>query len=66
MKSGTINRDLTEKDTGGMDVAQGTPVWEFEGITYGCVSPHGIAVSFKSDGSTPFQEVPRDSVDWSA
>ena len=36
-------------------------VYRFDGYTYGCISPGGIACSL--DGAFPFFELPRSAVD---
>jgi len=39
------------------DFSRGERVYRFDGATYGCVSPSGMACSL--DGETPFFELPR-------
>jgi hypothetical protein len=43
-------------------LATGAIVHEFRGVTYGCVTSDGIAVSMVP-GETPFFELPRDAVE---
>jgi hypothetical protein len=42
------------------DIPAGTPVWTYEGHTYGVVTPSGIAVTAKA-AETPFFELPMDA-----
>ena len=44
------------------DFLKGEIVYHFRGPTYGCISPHGIAITIKP-GEGPFFELPRDSLD---
>ena len=43
------------------DLQAGTIVYEFFGVTYGCIGPDGIACTKEPD-KTPFFEVPRNAV----
>jgi hypothetical protein len=45
------------------DIAEGKIVFRFDGHTYGCITPTGVAVSDSSD-ENPFYEVPKDAVTW--
>lgn len=61
---GTTNRFLDIKENySGAPINPGTPVYRYDGHTYGCISQDGVAVSFE-DGQTSFFEVPANSVDW--
>lgn len=61
---GITNRFLNMKENySGVPINPGTEIYRYDGHTYGCISPDGVAVSFE-DGKTPFFEVPADSVDW--
>jgi hypothetical protein len=42
-------------------IPKGTIVFEFNGNTYGCISPNGIAVSMKPN-ENPFFEVPLSAI----
>lgn len=60
---GIVNRFLSIKENySGAPINPGTPVYSYDGHTYGCISPDGIAVTF--DGKEPFFEVPANSVTW--
>lgn len=62
---GTINRRLPETENySGRVIEAGEKVRLFEGCTYGCIAPGGIAVTFSMSGGNPFFEVPENSVDW--
>ena len=57
-----LARDVTKEECHWLkeDVKKGTIVYEYSGHTYGCIGPHGIAVS--SDGDIPFFELPYDAL----
>lgn len=61
---GTILRDLTPEKHHWISetILAGTKVERFEGCTYGCVSPAGVAVILQ--GKDYFIEVPIDAVSW--
>ena len=44
----------------GNDIPAGTLLYRFTGITYGCITPEGTAVSEEKDVN-PFFEIPDDS-----
>ena len=44
------------------DLKAGETVWQYDGRTYGCVQPSGIAVTMMKAAETPFFEVPRDAI----
>lgn len=58
---GTILFDLHDEWNDG--VKAGDVVYRFDGYTYGCISPGGIAVTMEPD-KHPFFEVPAISVVW--
>lgn len=39
------------------DVEGGTTVYRYTGVTYGCIGPHGVAVTSEPD-TLPFFELP--------
>ena len=43
------------------DIPAGEIFWTFDGETYGCISPTGIAVSRELD-EYPFFEIPRTAI----
>ena len=45
------------------DIPVDTLVFEFTGVTYGCVSLSGIAVKLQDSNHWPFYEVPRNAVE---
>jgi hypothetical protein len=55
-------RDITTAECPwlGNDIPAGTHLYRFTGITYGCISPEGTAVS-EENGVNPFFEIPDDS-----
>lgn len=60
---GRTNRFLSiEENYSGVPINPGTPVYSYDGCTYGCIGPNGVAVSF--DGKEPFFEIPANSVTW--
>lgn len=58
-----LNRDVTVEECPWLDadLIAGTVVWSYDGYTYGCVRPSGIAVTAKA-AETPFFEVPEDAI----
>lgn len=56
-------RDVTVEECGWLsrDYKSGEEVYEFTGVTYGCISPAGVAVS-EFDGENPFYEIPLDAI----
>jgi len=67
-QKGTLVRNVTHGECPWLDLTglpEGTVVYEYSGYTYGCISDNGIAVSNEPD-SSPFYEVPADSVSWNA
>jgi hypothetical protein len=44
------------------DIPKGTVLYEFTGVTYGCISPDGIACSVY-EGENPFMEIPIDALE---
>jgi hypothetical protein len=56
------NRKVTREECHWLDadVDAGTVVTRFDGCTYGCVSPGGVAVTFVDGG--PFCELPADAL----
>lgn len=59
----TLNRDVTVAECPWLhsDIPIGTVVYRFDGCTYGCISPLGVAVTFEP-GDPPFLEVPRNAL----
>lgn len=57
-----LTRDVTKDECTWLDadLAKGTIVYKYSGITYGCISPRGRAVSVEIGG--PFLEIPRDAL----
>lgn len=43
------------------DIPAGTTVYKYTGVTYGCISPRGIAVTMAPD-ELPFVELPRSAL----
>lgn len=66
-QKGCLIRSVTtqECDWLKIDLQKGLEVYKFDGCTYGCIGPSGVAVTLSSDGEFPFFEVPTDSVEWS-
>lgn len=64
---GSLTRNVTKKECPWLerDLPSGKEVYEYDGHTYGVISPSGVAVSDKPD-TTPFYELPADSVSWNA
>lgn len=58
-----ITRDISKEEYHWLDndIKKGTIVYEFKGVTYGCISDNGIPVSLEKD-TTPFFEVPLNAV----
>jgi hypothetical protein len=58
-----VIRDVTVSECHWLkdDVKKGTVVYEYNGYTYGCVSPGGVACTLQK-GQTPFFELPYDSI----
>lgn len=56
-------REVTQRECPWLDanIPPGTPVWSYDGHTYGCITPEGIAVTAKQ-AETPFFELPQDAV----
>ena len=54
-----IRNTLLKKDYGYLpfDFKKGDIVYRYNGCTYGCISPLGIAITLK-EGKTPFYEIP--------
>lgn len=44
-----------------VDIPAGTQLWTYDGHSYGCVSPGGVAVTAKA-AETPFFEIPKDAI----
>lgn len=45
-------------------VFEGTIMRRFVGVTYGCISDNGVAITFDlKDGDGPFLEVPKDAIE---
>lgn len=59
-----VTRDITPKECPWLDktIVTGTIVHEYNGYTYGCIAPEGIAVTTVKD-ETPFFEVPFAALD---
>lgn len=64
MKQGRLNRIVTQQECPWLnhDCEEGTPVAEYEGCTYGCITDEGIAVTFENDSC--FYEIPMDAIAW--
>lgn len=65
MRAYVLTRDVTWPSLLGEDelgAHAGTVVYSFHRPTYGCVSPHGIAVSV-TEGEYPFFEAPHDALE---
>jgi len=60
----TLKRTVTQKECPWLDadLPAGAQVWSYEGCTYGCTSPSGVAVSAKA-AEAPFFELPKDAVE---
>lgn len=58
-----LTRDLTQQECPWLDhdLPAGTRFWTYEGHTYGCVTPKGVAVTAKL-AESPFFEVPLNAV----
>lgn len=58
-----LTRDVTIAECPWLDrdLKAGETVWRYDGHTYGCVQPSGVAVTLKA-AETPFFEVPRDAI----
>lgn len=59
-----VSRDVTRAECSWLDadVQAGKVVFEYQGCTYGCISPAGRAVSLVPD-TTPFFELPIDALE---
>lgn len=59
-----LTRDVTKEECHWLDEdrKKGTIVYEYVGHTYGCISPHGIAVTSNPDGDIPFFELPHTAL----
>ncbi len=57
-------RDITIRECPWLreKILAGTVLTEFQGHTYGCVGPTGVAVKLINDEHEPFYEVPEDAV----
>lgn len=55
-----VTRNVTKEECPWLDqdIRKGTIVYSYPGYTYGCIGPHGMAVSHEYD-TTPFFELPR-------
>lgn len=60
----TVLRDLPQEIYFWLprDVRAGEVVHSFHGVTYGCVSPSGQAVTFTDKEDEPFYEMPQDAL----
>lgn len=56
-----VLRDLDETYAG-HPIAKGAVVYECSKCTYGCISCHGIAVTFNADGDYPFFEIGKEDI----
>jgi hypothetical protein len=58
-----LNRDVTPKECTWLEntCVKGTIVYEYQGYTYGCVTPGGMAVTLV-ENETPFFELPVDAL----
>lgn len=56
-------RDVTQKECSWLPHTfwEGDWVYEYEGCTYGCITPNGIAITIIPD-KTPFYEIPLSAV----
>lgn len=45
----------------GRDLKEGETIYRYDGCTYGCIGPKGVACSFEP-GKTPFFEVARGAL----
>jgi|TARA_Y100000310_G_C20548630_1_gene746886 hypothetical protein len=63
--SGQLNRSVTTTECPWLDgdLPEGKVVHRYDGVTYGCITESGVAVTDEPN-QTPFYEVPRDSVTW--
>ena len=59
-----LTRDVTKKECSWLDrnYKKGEILFEYDGYTYGCISPNGIACSDK-DQETPFYEIPKNALE---
>lgn len=59
----TLKRDVLKSECPWLhrDFSAGEEVFSFSGVTYGCVSQHGRAVTLV-DGELPFFELPRSAL----
>jgi hypothetical protein len=57
-----LTRDVTKDECTwlNVDLAKGTVVYKYQGYTYGCIGPRGMAVSLARGGA--FLELPRDAL----
>ena len=58
-----LTRDVPQEECPWLDadLKAGTPVWSYNGPTYGVVQPSGIAVTAKA-AESPFFEIPADAI----
>lgn len=58
----TLIRDVTREECSwlDMDLKAGDEVQSFDGYTYGCIGPDGVACTF--GGDHPFFELPRNAI----
>ena len=59
-----VVRDITREECDWLDkdIKEDTIVYKFYGVTYGCISSNGIAVTLSSEGDNPFFELQYDSL----
>ena len=63
MKKRIINRVLeADENWSGRKIEKGEIVYLYYGVTYGCISSGGVAVTFVED-KAPFFEVPQDAIE---
>lgn len=60
-----VNRDVTKKECSWLEdtIEKGTLVFEYNGHTYGCISPDGMAVTLQMN-TTPFFELPKNTLEF--
>ena len=54
-------RPVTQQEWLDADIPAHTPVWSYEGHTYGCIQASGRAVTMKA-AETPFFELPLNAL----
>lgn len=60
-----VNRDVTPQECSWLmeTVTAGTLVYQYIGVTYGCISEDGVAVALEGPDKPPFFQLPRDALD---